>query len=81
MILSQLGCTYTMKLVYWCAACLDDSRSYNIRTTTRREANQQRKEYGPERFGKPKKVIIEYRNAFDLITRVLGEGGAGEPDA
>ena len=70
-----------MKLVYWCAPCRDDGAAYNIRARTRKEANEKRVEFGVERFDKPTKVTIEYKNAFDLIDHALGEGGIVEPYA
>lgn len=63
------------KLTYWVALILDDHTSYSIRTRTRKECAALRNEYGPERFAKPKKVIVEYTDAFSLVSWVLGEGG------
>ena len=64
-----------MKLTYWVCICLDDSKSYNIRAKTRREAKVQRTENGEDGFSSPKKVTVNYDNAFDLIYQALGEGG------
>ena len=70
-----------MKLTYWCCPCRDDHACYNIRARTRKEASAKRIECGTERFDKPAKVTVEYKNAFDLVDRILGEGGIGEPYA
>lgn len=64
-------------LTYWVCENLDDSKAYNLRARTRREVVAMRAEYGvnAERFSKPFKVEMQYRDAFDLVARVLGEGG------
>ncbi len=64
-----------MTLTYWCCENLMDSKVYNIRARTKREAARLRDEYGPERFGLPVKQVVEYADAFDLIESALGEGG------
>lgn len=70
-----------MKLVYWCCAALNDHRTYSIRTRTRKEAKAELVKMGEhaKNYGKPTKVTVEYRDAFHLITKALGEGGIGEP--
>lgn len=66
-----------MKLTYWVASCLDDSKVYNLRAKTRKALVELRdfsvKNGG--QFGPPKKVSIEYRDAFDLAVECLCEGG------
>lgn len=64
-----------MTLTYWCCECLKDSKVYNIRARTKREANSQRVELGAHRFGPPVKQVVQYADAFDLIEMALGEGG------
>lgn len=64
-----------MTLTYWCCENLADSKCYNIRARTKREANRQREEFGADRFGRPIKQVVEYADAFDLIEMALGEGG------
>jgi hypothetical protein len=70
-----------MKLVYWCCASLRDSPAYSIRTRTRREATAERAKLGEHAkdYGTPVKITVEYRDAFDLVTQALGEGGIYEP--
>jgi hypothetical protein len=62
-----------MKLTYWVAESIDN-RAYSIRTRTRREAVAIRNER-PDRYGPVFKVLVEYRDALDLVQQALGEGG------
>jgi hypothetical protein len=62
-----------MKLTYWVAESYDN-RAYSIRTRTRREAVTLRNER-PNHYGPVFKVVVEYRDALDLVEQVLGEGG------
>ena len=64
-----------MKLVYWIADCLDDHPCYSLRAKTRREVTEKRAQYGAERYGKPRKVETQYRDAFHLVYLTLSEGG------
>lgn len=64
-----------MKLTYWVCVALNDTRAYSIRARTRREAKAQREADGPKRYGRPQKVTVEYKDAFDLVCHALGEGG------
>jgi len=68
------------KLTYWVAPINDDHPCYNIRTKTKREALALVEEYGAERFGKVQKCVVYYKDAFDLATHAMGEGGLYEPD-
>jgi hypothetical protein len=70
------------RLVYWCCYNRSDSRAYNIRAKTRREANTLRKAYNKYAadYSKPFKVTVEYVDAFDLLCQALGEGGVGESE-
>lgn len=62
-----------MKLVYWFAPCIDDRPSYSIRERTRRAAKQAVAAQ-PESYGPVRKIVVQYKDAFDLLTTVLGEG-------
>ena len=67
------------KLTYWVAPIKDDHSCYNIRTKTKREALALVEAYGSERFGRVQKSFVYYKDAFDLATMALGEGGLFEP--
>lgn len=67
-----------MRLTYWYAAIRDDSSTYNIRARTRAECDALRKADGAERYDRPRKVVLNYEDAFDLVCLVRGEG-RGEP--
>lgn len=60
-------------LTYWICDCLEDSGVYNIRTKTKKEAQQKRSERGEDNYGEPRKHIIEYKDAFDLMEYCLSE--------
>jgi len=68
-----------MTLTYW--VCPNaQSRSYSIRARTKAECEYLRKESGiKEDFDPPQKVVIHYKDDFDLLNQLLGEGGR-EPD-
>ena len=66
-----------MKLSYWVAECLNDSKCYSLRAKTKKEVvallasgNWRRSDYGPV-----KRVEFEYRDAFDLMENCLMESG------
>jgi len=64
-------------LTYWIADCIDDSACYSLRSKTLtgvRATLAVRPDV--ERFRAPRKVEINYVDAFDLVRQVLGEGGA-----
>lgn len=64
------------RLVYWIADCLSDRPCYSIRDKTRRGCSAQRHaRQDADDFGKPRKVVIEYRDAFDLMNQLTQEGG------
>ena len=69
-----------MKLTYWIADCLNDSPAYSIRCRTRREvkAALADPQIDASGYSKPYKVVVEYKNALDLLNRALGEGGLFE---
>lgn len=78
-----------MKLTFWYAACLNDSDCYSIRAKTLKECRKLVALHGEEdgaevdsgdwhsrsRFENPVKVIIEYRDGFDLMCQCCDEGG------
>lgn len=63
-----------MKLVYWFAKCEDDADCYSIREKTKAAAEAKKKELGEDRFGKVKKVTVEYESGFDLMKTCMSEG-------
>ena len=66
-----------MRLTYWVSDCLNDASSYSIRRRTRREVNAALaagEEYR-SRYSEPRKVTVEYTDAFNLIYQALSEGG------
>lgn len=65
-------------LTYWVCTNLTDSPVYNIRTKTKKEAQQKREEMGIENFDKPRKHTVHYKDAFDLMDNCLSEDRAGE---
>ena len=70
-----------MKLRYWIADCLTDHECYSIRDKTKKECLVQLARQDPcNRYGEPRKVIIEYDSAFDLMLQATGEGGLDEYD-
>lgn len=68
-----------MKLIYWVAECLTDSTAYSIRELSRAAVVARLNEKGSNApagtYGKPHKVTVEVRSAFDLLVRCLSEGG------
>ncbi len=70
-----------MKLTYWYAECRDDSDVYSIRTRTKREAVEtkaSKERHHGGRFGPVVKVVVDYRDGFDLMQLAAGEGGLCE---
>lgn len=70
-----------MRITYWVAECLNDSRVYSIRAETRRECKAlkaQRDEDGGAQVGEVHKVQVDYSGAFDLLRQCLDEGGINE---
>ncbi len=68
-----------MKVTYWVCSQDFDSTAYNIRAKTKKQATLLRSQvHKSEKYSKPFKVTIEYDDAFDLLTRCLGEGGICE---
>lgn len=71
-----------MKLTYWTVPCLDDSSVYDIREKTKKAALAKCADLTSEPHLKgaynPKdieKVVIEFKDSFELLDNCLGEGG------
>ena len=65
-----------MKLSYWVAECLRDSKCYSLRAKTKKEVVVMlATTHDPAGYGPVKKVEIEYRDAFDLMNECMNEGG------
>jgi hypothetical protein len=60
-------------LTYWVSECLEDSHIYNVRAKTKKEAEAQKIDRGADRYGEVKKVVIKYKDAFDLMDYVASE--------
>ncbi len=61
------------KLTYWKADNLQDGNSLAIRERTR-EACQELVDANPMGlFGKPRKVVLEYEDAFDLVRQLTSD--------
>ena len=62
------------KLTYWVAMPKDDSPVYAVRARTRREVQNRLTDsgYDPKEYKAPKKVAVEYDNAFHLLEQCLG---------
>ena len=64
------------KLTYWVALCTRDSDRFSIRAKTKKEvvAILNSDNYrGDKGFDPPKKVTVEYEDAFDLVAQCLTE--------
>jgi hypothetical protein len=64
-----------MKLTYWVCDCFEYRRCYALRARTRWEVQQLRIDQGAEHYDEPRKIVVEYTNAFNLVEQALGEGG------
>jgi hypothetical protein len=62
-----------MKLTYWIAECLDDSRHYTVKAKTKKEVEAMLAERDRSNFGPVKKVTVEYSDGFDLMAKCSGE--------
>ena len=67
-----------MKLIYWKATCNFDSDCYSIRTKTKKECKRlvEVRSAFPGDYEEPEKIVIEYKNAFDLVEILSNEGGS-----
>lgn len=65
-----------MKLTVWIATQSADSQCYNVVARTKKAALEQiANSYRPSEYSAPKKIVIEYKDAFDLFEYVTGEAG------
>lgn len=64
-----------MKLTYWVCAHLTDNDCYSIVARTKREAEEKRAAEGEDRYEPAAKCVIVYKDGFDLMETVTGEGG------
>lgn len=62
-------------LTVWIAEQDDDSRAYNIVAPTKKEALRQIALHPHITFQPPVKVVVNYRDAFDLFVMATGENG------
>jgi hypothetical protein len=67
------------KLTYWIAKRTNDSNCYSLRAKTKKECQEQIDKaiadgLDKDDFDAPKKVSIEYRDAFDLMLECSTEG-------
>jgi len=64
-----------MKLTVWIAEQESDSPCYNIVARTRKDALAQIEKHSFRDYSAPKKVVIEYKDAFELFDLLTSEGG------
>jgi len=70
-----------MKVIYWKAQCNFDHDCYSIRAKTKKECKrliEENEEWGvsPGDYDEPEKIVIEYKNAFDLVEILRSEGSS-----
>jgi hypothetical protein len=63
------------KLTFWIAEQHEDSDCYNLVARTRKALLVMMSERPHVRYDAPKKVVVEYKDAFDLFDWVTSEGG------
>ncbi len=63
-----------MKLHYWIAEHLCDSREHSLRATTKKEVVSilEGEDVNPTFFGPVHRVTVEYSSGFDLLDQCLG---------
>lgn len=63
-----------MKVVYWVAAQTDRSayREENVRARTKKECQEMISTFSLGTFEAPKKIVVEYKDAFDLVQKLSG---------
>jgi len=64
-----------VKVTYWLAPRLNDSPVYSLRARTKREVLAKIASGDASDFGPVEKVVIEYRDAFDLVQQLVGSEG------
>lgn len=62
------------KVTIWYAKCLDDHDAYSIRERRKKDAVALRNT-DPSNYGPVEKVVLYYKDAFDLVDKLLSEGG------
>jgi len=75
--------TKMKKLTYWVAPIKRDHACYNLRAKTRRQLKDQLASpaFDEADYGKPRKMVVEFQDAFDLLEQALSEGGIYEGSA
>ncbi len=66
-----------MKITYWIAENMTDSKCYNIRGRTRKAVVAELQSGGYDRrdYGKPRKVVVDFDDKLDMMFQSMGEGG------
>ena len=64
-----------MKLTFWVARSKSGCAAFDIREKTKKECLSVVAEIGHSEFDPPEKVVLEFRDSFDLLDSALGEGG------
>jgi hypothetical protein len=67
-----------MKLTYWVCNQETDHQCYNLRARTKREVLEMKRNHGGAGYSQPFKVIVEYKDAFDLMDQCMTEGSIDE---
>ena len=62
-------------LKYWLARNPREA-AYSVRGRTRQECEEKRAELGAQDLEPPRRVLVTYLNAIDLINKCLGEDAA-----
>ena len=65
-----------MKLTVWIAEQNHDSQCYNVVARTKKECLEKiATQYKPQDFDAPQKVVIEFKDSFDLFEYITSEAG------
>lgn len=64
-----------MKLTVWIMTQDSDSECYNIIARTKKDALAQAAARTYTTWSEPKRMVIEYKDAFDLFDLATGESG------
>lgn len=62
-------------LTYWVCRTKSDSRHYNIRAKTKKDAMLEREVMGANGYEEAEKVSVYYKDSFSLMYDCLNEGG------
>jgi hypothetical protein len=63
------------KLTFWIAEQHDDADCYNLVARTRKALLVMVSKHPSVRYDAPKKVVVEYKDAFDLFDYLTCESG------